>query len=211
MHRSLSPTNIETIPTNHNKTTFDDMTNCNNDGNIRKQRRVHFSVNDENDSRSAPHQELTAEMINDMWYTPQNIDSFKENAKYAIVNQAKLSQMDDNEEFSMSGLERYGRQRTEYKRSALYYTLDAQRKTRNPDFIRSVARRCTAWARSVAAQQGFEDYCDVYDPLSRLLADPTFSVEILKAVNKSQGMAEKRSLGELDEELPLGNKRQRVL
>lgn len=167
------------------------------------QRKVHFALNDETDSRPAPHQELTTEMIEDMWYSPQYIDYFKQSAKYMVLNREKLNE----EELCMSGLERYLGKRSEYRRSALFYTLQAQRKTRNPEFIRAVSRRCTAWARSIATQQGFEDYCEVYDPLARLLADPQVSVEILKSANKKQKMEKERSMEE--EQQPV-QKRQRV-
>ena len=49
--------------------------------NTKNQRKVHFPLNDETDSRPAPHQELTTEMIEDMWYSPQYIDYFKQSVK----------------------------------------------------------------------------------------------------------------------------------
>mmetsp|Transcript_40961 Transcript_40961/g.98776 ORF Transcript_40961/g.98776 Transcript_40961/m.98776 type:complete len:213 (-) Transcript_40961:92-730(-) len=207
--RPLSPT-IETIPTNHkkmNQVTSDkeEMKTATTENT--NKRRVHFS-DDENDSQSAPHQELTLEMITDMWHTPEQINYFKQSAKYVILNKENLDLHDD--EFAISGLERYGPKRSEYKRSALFYTLHAQHKSRNPEFIRAVARRCTGWARSVATEQGFADYCDVYDPLARLLADPNASVSLLKAVNKSQDIAEKRLRPVEDEESAVQSKRQRL-
>ncbi|CAJ1965471.1 unnamed protein product [Cylindrotheca closterium] len=188
----------------------------NGQSNNKTKRRVHFSA-DENDSRSAPHEELTLEMIDDMWYTPQHIDHFKQSVKYIIyiiLNKEKQSE-DEHAETETSGLERYRPQRSEYKRSALFYTLHAQSKDRNPEFIRAVARRCTAWARSIATEQGFEDYCDVYDdPLDRLLADSNVSATLLEDYIESNDTTEKRRLRPVEdddhESAPAESKRQRL-
>lgn len=132
-------------------------------------RRVHFSA-DETDSQSAPHEELTAEMIQDMWYTSAQISANKKEAK-AIIRQRYIqlaTQGKVSEEVSEMalGLERYEPKRDEFRRHAIYYTLQAQNKSKDPDFIRLIVRKCTAYSRAVATHQGLMDYESAYNTSS---------------------------------------------
>ncbi|CAJ1939297.1 unnamed protein product [Cylindrotheca closterium] len=123
-------------------------------------RRVRFSV-DENDTQSAPNQELTAEMISELWYTHEEVTGFKQEIRTLVIRRMQKGSLTEDE---MAGLEKYHPQRSEYKKSAKHHILHAQTKRRGPEFLRSISRRCTAWARAIATEQGFHDYCAVYDP-----------------------------------------------
>lgn len=166
-----------------------------------RRRHVHFATAAdhaaaENDSIvPPPMKELTLTMINDVWYTEEEITNFKRTAK-RIVCTGRIPEGD-----SVSGLERYQDiQRSKYKRSALYYILQAQQSSRNPEFIRAVSKRCTAWARHVAFNQGFAQYCQVYgDPLDTLLLE---DLECFENENNKRGLE--------DEPLPL-SKRQKPM
>jgi hypothetical protein len=124
----------------------------------KRQRKVHFAVHDdENDSFPSAMKELTDDIIIALWYTEQEITSFKITAKMIVLS----GNVPEGE--TMTGLERYHDiRRSKYKKSAIFYILQAQKASRNPDFIRAVSRRCTVWARTVAANQGFEHFCAVY-------------------------------------------------
>jgi hypothetical protein len=124
-----------------------------------RQRKVHFAVHDdENDSVPSAMKELTDDIINDLWFTEQEIASFKNTAKMIVLS----GKVPEGE--TMAGLERYHDiRRYKYKKSALFYILQAQNTSKNPDFIRAVSRRCTVWARTVAEYQGFEHCCEVYE------------------------------------------------
>jgi hypothetical protein len=126
--------------------------------NEKRQRRIHFAVpNDENDSVPSTMTELTDDIINDLWYTEEEITTFKMMAKM-IVFSGKVPAGE-----TMAGLERYHDiRRSKYKKSAIFYTLQAQHANTNPDFIMEVSRRCTIWARTVAENQGLEHFCEVY-------------------------------------------------
>ena len=130
-------------------------------------RRVRFATMEENDDgQPAPHKALTAQMIDHMWYNSKEIDQFKQDVRSVVIRKVKQQYVSDDE---LVGLGKYNPRRSEYKRSALYHILHAQSKSRDPNFIRAVSRRSTAWARAVANEQGLKDYCDVYDPLDDLL------------------------------------------
>jgi hypothetical protein len=132
-----------------------------------RHRRVQFS-NDENDAQSAPPKELSLEMIEVIWYSSQEIQHFKEEVRSMVLRHYYQQGETKNEDDEMAGLEKYDPRRSKYKQSALYYTLQAQSQSRDPNFLRLVARRCTAWARTLATNQGFHDHCAVYDPLDTL-------------------------------------------
>ena len=67
----------------------------------------------------------------------------------------------------MSGLHRYGWERSQHKRSAIHYVIHAHKQfPKNHDFVRQVSKRCTQWARHVAQEEGFATFCQVYgDPV----------------------------------------------
>lgn len=167
-------------------------------------RRVRFSMNDENDSQSAPHKELTAEMIDDLWYTEDEITEIKNNVRSLVI---RNSQHKVNDEEEMAGLEKYNPQRSEYKKAALYHILRAQSKSRDPEFLRSVSSRSTAWARTVAADQGFHDYCEIYDPLDNLLDFDNLE-PMMNFNDDNSPTLHKRS--HHDAEIPASSKRQRL-
>jgi len=147
--------------------------------------RVQFS-NDENDTHSAPHEQLSPEMIAATWYSYQEIQHFKEEVRSAVLRHYYQQGETKNEDDEMAGLEKYDPQRSQYKQSALHYTLQAQSQSRDPSFLRSIARRCTAWARTLAINQGFNDYCAVYDPLDGLLDVADFESRAVNADDNEQ-------------------------
>lgn len=150
-----------------------------------KHRRVQFS-NDENNAQSAPHKELSSEMVEDIWYSSEEIQNFKEEVRSMVLQHYYKQGETKNENDEMAGLEKYDPRRSRFKQSALYYTLRAQRQSRDPKFLRSVARRCTAWARALATSQGFHDHCAVYDPLDGLLDVADFESRAVNVKNDEQ-------------------------
>lgn len=128
------------------------------------QKRVHFSA-DENDSQSARHNELTSEMAQDMWYTFKDISGFKKQAKCIIVQRNRQLSQGVTKEISENslGLERYEPKRDKFRRAAIHYTLQAQNKSKDPNFIGLVAQKCADFARAAAAHQGTKDFAAAYD------------------------------------------------
>jgi hypothetical protein len=150
----------------------------------RHTRRVSFALDhDEEQPNTSPQAEsapvpvplpitLTEEDCEALWYQPKEVAAFKADVRYLIMYYAgsRSSSMSHAEDDDMRGLERYNLERSTYKKSAIYYVLMAQKKSKgNPKVIRMVSKRCTGWAQELALHQGFEDFCAVYDPLETLL------------------------------------------
>lgn len=142
-------------------------------------RQVRFST-DENGTHRASHEELTSEMINDIWYTPEELKDIKHEVRSLVCRHfhrgATSSYCDRNSSDDIPALKRYDPQRIVHKQTTLRYVLQAQNHSSEPDFIRSVSRQFSVCARALAANQGFEDYCEVYDPLDSLVSDTSAGV-----------------------------------
>lgn len=229
--RPLSPT-METRPTLSTKShRGDDEKNITIPHSLPPEqtvRSVHFST-DENDSQSAPHKELTTDMINGIWYNCDEIQQFKQEVRSIVIRHYQTTNgTTPPTKNEIPELERYGPQRSEYKRFARHHIIQAQKHSRDPNYLRSVARRCTAWARAVATDRGFHDYCAVYDPLDGLLDTADFeTIETIeidanddeeqrasklvsdgKRFDRSNGMETKRKFDSSGP--PQQNKRQRI-
>ena len=123
-------------------------------------RRVSFFLPYNKDENRIPSdmKHVTLENTKNLWYTKEEILQFKKRTKTCVIERG-LS--DNNNDYS--GLERYlDPRRSKFKKSAVYYTLKSQSFNRDPEFTREVSRRCTSWAKKLAIQQGFEDFCSAY-------------------------------------------------
>lgn len=169
-------------------------------------RHARFAV-DKIDSQSAPHRTLTSSMINEMWYTPKEIDEFKQDIRSIVIRRAhKGGSLAEDDEDEMAGLEKYSHQRSQYKKFAKYHTLNAQSKNRDPEFLRAVSRRFTAWATSIARDQGFQDYCAAYDPLDELLKLENFN----SATKEISSLTTQTRIRAEESLIPPSSKRQRL-
>ncbi|CAJ1939307.1 unnamed protein product [Cylindrotheca closterium] len=161
---------------------------------------VRFS-NEENDTQSTALQELTSEMINDMWYNRQEFDVIKHQVRSIVWRQQFLNGETPSSSFrknnnhddtdNISVLQRYGPHRSAYKKLVIRYTLHAQNHSIDPDFLRSVSTQFSARARALAANQGFEDYCEVYDPLDSLLGSATIPNDLVHGDDQEQNDADR--------------------
>jgi hypothetical protein len=153
-------------------------------------------------------------MINDMWFTHEDITKFKHEVRSLVIRKVQnggtvpSTEKEQENDDEMSGLEKYNPQRSAYKRSALYNVLHAQSKSRDPYFLRANSRRSTAWARAIANQQGFQDYCAVYDPLDDLL---DFENSNFLESNDDHSSESPHKRNHDEEEFQVFSKRQRLL
>eukprot|EP00980_Cylindrotheca_fusiformis_P002505 scaffold586_cov68-Cylindrotheca_fusiformis.AAC.14 len=165
--------------------------------------------------------ELTLDIINDVWFTEEEIYNFKRTAKQIVYS----GQVPEGE--TLCGLERYRDiRRSKYKRAAIYYILQAAGADSTPvkptereqhsEFVCAVSKRCTAWARHIARTQGMEHYFEVYgekeeDPLDDLFAnfDDYFDATTTTTTTSTDN---KRAMGQQEEEdiEPLPFKRQKL-
>lgn len=137
---------------------------------VPSEKRVHFSIDDDGDKDSQDKigtpslwTTLTRDIVEELWYQPDEIASMKAEAKYYILNR-KGATPDQ-----LCGLDRFTSQRALWKRSSIQYVLTIQKKNKGEEFIRRASLRCSDWFREKACEQGFKDYCAVHDPLSSLL------------------------------------------
>ena len=130
--------------------------------------------------RAKPMKELTIDISRDMWYTNDEIKTFRKNAKDLVVRRLRRPARPNtvtNAGEDLTGLERYfDTKRTKHKKSAIYYIIKSQSFNKDPEFTREVSRRCSSFAKNVAAKQGFEDFCNVYDPLASLFVGNTNNI-----------------------------------
>ena len=109
-------------------------------------------------------QTLTEEDCQRLWFQRDELMAAKERMRHMI----RFGTIEEYGAEDMSGLKgRYSLERSQHKRSAIYYTIAAhQHSPGDHSFVRAVSKRCTGWARHVAAEEGFATYCEVYgDPL----------------------------------------------
>ncbi|CAJ1965473.1 unnamed protein product [Cylindrotheca closterium] len=135
-------------------------------------RRVHFApalVNKQSEADSknvfaSPHKELTKEMIHEVWYSQMEILTFQKRIKLTLLLKERFPTLNDsNFKDSMLGLDRHNPKRASYKRAATKFTLEAQQKSDDPDFLALVSRQCSSWAKSIAIHSALKTCCDVYD------------------------------------------------
>ena len=145
----------------------------------KKQKRVSFaqhegtmdggsSASRENSRQQQPlHHDMPTPMTDEdrrmLWYQKDELLAAKQHMKYLILHGSDEANGSDE----MSGLHRYGWERSQHKRSAIHYVIEAHREfPKNHDFVREVSKRCTQWARHLAEEEGFATFCQVYgDPV----------------------------------------------
>lgn len=120
---------------------------------------------------------LTEDMCQDLWYQQDHLAAMKQEVRDLVL-------YGSTDEEEMSGLGRYTFERSQHKRSAIYYVIAAHReRSMDEEWVKAVSERCTGWARHIARQDGFEAYCDIYgDPLEVLLRNSSWEAD-LKSFN----------------------------
>jgi hypothetical protein len=111
---------------------------------------------------------LTDQTCGELWYQPDEIAALKHDTRNLV-----LYGRNSFGETEMSGLERYSAPRTRHKKECTRYILAIFHLPCGKDVecLGDAARNSTYWACNVASQQGYYDYCAVYDPLANILKD----------------------------------------
>jgi hypothetical protein len=156
-----------------------------------KLRRVHFQ---EKVTTFVPplFPELTMDQAHQLWYKQSEIAAFKSSARRIVLSTGTVDEQPDEGECDPSGLERFSLQRSFHKKRAIQCVVKAskRRKDLTPLFVASgrvcslepdlmisensvslIYQHCSAVATEIALEQGFKDFCQVYDPLASLLGD----------------------------------------
>jgi hypothetical protein len=118
---------------------------------------------------------LTLEDIERLWYREKDVSNAKELTRSLVLSHLSrnrdtsdspciLPRVDTTKHISMFGLRKYSYERTQHKRSALWYVLAVSQAyySTNPEFVHAVSERCTAWARRVAYHEGVALYKSLY-------------------------------------------------
>jgi len=186
-------------------------------------RKVSFSSMDtmatSENSPPAFFDELTDEICRELWYQKDELVTMKKAVRVLLAKAGHIapqpqqqqqqqslnvieedeaeSQQMETERETVIGLGRFSYQRSQYKRSAIYYVMAAQQECpwnypKKPAYIRAVSRRCTGWARQVATEEGFANFCEVYgDPIENLLNTSSWE-EDLKSFNDSFSQSQQK-------------------
>lgn len=186
----------------------------------RSVQRVHFaplvSKDSESDSKNvfhSPHKTLTDAMIHDTWYSRPELETFQRRTKFMVLLTTKYPTLDKSKlkESSTLGLERHNPKRTAYKRAAIQFTLEAQKKTKDPNYLAAVAHECSAWARKAAFHVALHTYCDIYhSSMSHLIRLKSSTTDCEDEIN-TKASGTKRSLSEGEKSGSSPNKRQRLV
>ena len=134
-----------------------------NDNSVEQQQNEHS--NGEQESRHEP-LVLTDETCRQLWYQADEISHFKDSIRELVFYGQSQNGDDD-----MSGLQRYRIERAQHKRNVIQYILKVHRKIgiKNAAFLDKASRHSSAWAKSVARHQAYQDFCSVYEKPSPLL------------------------------------------
>lgn len=117
------------------------------------------------DCRSSTHEEIQAR-----WYSPKDLQDFKDEFRQVVVSQ-RLGQQQPRhrsccEESSVRGLEKW--KDVEGFKHRLTMTirclLQAQKEGISQEKIAEISQNLSAWSQEVAMIQGLHDYCDAYKP-----------------------------------------------
>lgn len=133
----------------------------------RSGKRVSFSDSCSTESKSHQfplhQQQITEEDYRTLWFQKDELVAAKQYMRYLILHGSEEEHGVDE----MSGLHRYNMERSQHKRSAIHYVIEAYRSNpTNHEFVREVSKQCTGWARQVAEEEGFATFCQVYgDPV----------------------------------------------
>jgi hypothetical protein len=116
-------------------------------------------------------QTLTLDDINRLWYQQHDLAHAKEYTRTLILKSREghsgltcpLLDGAEEEDTTTCGLRKYSYERTQHKKSALWYVMAASREyPTNPEFIKAVSERCTGWARQVAYHEAMALYKELY-------------------------------------------------
>ncbi|KAL3929586.1 MAG: hypothetical protein SGBAC_012140 [Bacillariaceae sp.] len=182
--------------------------------------RVHFaplvskdSATDSKNVFPSPHKTLTDAMIHETWYTRPELETFQRRTKFMVLLTTKYPTLDESKlnESSKLGLERHNPKRVAYKRAAIQFTLEAQQKTKDPNYVAAVAQKCSIWAKKAAFHVALQTYCDVYHSASsRLIRLKSRSITDYKDEINTKASGTKRSLSEGKKSESSPNKRRRI-
>eukprot|EP00339_Tiarina_fusa_P019091 CAMPEP_0117050154 /NCGR_PEP_ID=MMETSP0472-20121206/34630_1 /TAXON_ID=693140 ORGANISM="Tiarina fusus, Strain LIS" /NCGR_SAMPLE_ID=MMETSP0472 /ASSEMBLY_ACC=CAM_ASM_000603 /LENGTH=195 /DNA_ID=CAMNT_0004763831 /DNA_START=103 /DNA_END=690 /DNA_ORIENTATION=+ len=155
----------------------------------KKSRRIRFAIDDASADQQqqqpkkieSPRQPLvlTDETCAELWYQPDEIACLKHDTRNMVLyGQNSFGETD------MSGLERYSMERSRHKKEVIRYVLMVHRMGKDADCLGDASRNSTSWAAGVAAQQGYNDYVEVYNPLPELVIDDAEYADFMRYGDK---------------------------
>mmetsp|Transcript_7266 Transcript_7266/g.17718 ORF Transcript_7266/g.17718 Transcript_7266/m.17718 type:complete len:241 (-) Transcript_7266:152-874(-) len=166
IHNPLSNNQrISTVPSSH---VFSEETK------EMQPRRVSFSENDIVDTVAQTQIVPKEYQQSSTWYLPHELEIFKTEARLstrAIRNKGissganTVATIYNTADFPTRGLEqRICKNRQRNKVLAIWGTLKAQQRNNDPEFIATIARKCSHSATQLAYMEGARDYCEMYNP-----------------------------------------------
>ena len=120
-------------------------------------KRVRFSASTQQRQTSR----LFKEELQELWYSTQDLKSFKKEAQY-LAMEFHAGNISDRDQ--IRGLEGTSMERLIHRHQTIQCTVSAYQKGLSPAGVASVAQKCSSWNEEVAFIQACHDYCDVYQP-----------------------------------------------
>jgi len=145
-------------------------------------RRVSFEPTAGSSSDNASGSSLTTQERNELWYHPNDLIGFKNEAREI----SRRIRHDTSSVECARGLEhRISMDRQKNKYLAIRAILKAQ-DVHSPQELARIASRCTAWAKEVALLTGHKDYYKAYNPELAHLVPTTPSMPQLAHIRRKR-------------------------
>lgn len=109
---------------------------------------------------------FTSEEVSELWYGFSELTAFKAQVKQLAKSERTSlpSVQHPDGDSTLRGLEPYSAARQTYKLMAIRCTLSAHNQGMSTDDIALVASICSEWNEEMSRIQGFQDFCQVYQP-----------------------------------------------
>lgn len=140
----------------------------------RNRMRVRFSNNDEVFRIESQRSIVPVEDHHNIWYRAQELDVFKSSVRSACQeirdnglpsSNTAASTIYNSARFPTRGLEqRICKNRQRNKALSIWGTLKAQQRSKDPEFIAMIARKCSFTASQLAFMEAARDFCEIYNP-----------------------------------------------
>jgi len=173
----------------------------------RNRRRVSFSNIDDVFRIESRCSFIPVEDHHNTWYRAHELDFFKFTVRSACQeirdnglpsSNTAAPTMYNTARFPTRGLEqRICKNRQRNKALSIWGTLKAQQRSKDPEFIAMIARRCSFTASQLAYMEAARDFCEIYNPLEvdslsaqiELFASQSFPIKLKRKSTDSASVS----------------------
>jgi len=146
---------------------------------------------------------ISVEESQNLWYFANELNEFKSEIRDACQRIREDRLENDNSvvltnydapDFLTRGLEgRICKNRQRNKALAVWGTLKAQQRNKDPEFIAMIARKCSSTSTQLAYMEACRDYCEIYNPEAsaslttqiEAFSSQSFPIKLKRKLNQS--------------------------